>query len=934
MKTVLIKKLLNYISELTKSRLFVLSAFFTLLFGLLIYKVFVLQVIEGKNYLESFTYRIQKDTELPSSRGTIYDRNGKIIAYNRLANSITIEDSSLLDTNASKNAMIHQLIQLIENSGYEAVYNIPIHLYEDGTLEFTAKGNTLLRFIRNVYGKDNIDQLSEEQKNVTVEELFDYMCHGNDDTSMFGIDDSYSVEDALKIAAIRYELYMKRYEQYLSVNIVSDVSDTLVTKIKENTAELPGVTIEQDYIRQYEDSKYFSNITGYCGQISEDELEYFKQAGNNDYASGDIVGKTGIEKSFEEELQGKKGRQTVYVDSLGNILEVADRVEPTQGNNLYLTLDKDYQTKAYDLLEEEIAGIVLQKLSDSKEGRIDINDVYFAFIKNGIIDLDHMAQKDASDLEKTVYGMYTAHEGSKFDIIRHLLDGTNKNSYNGCSEEEREYIELIENIITNNGILDTSRLSSDDEDSQKWATGNISLYEYLHYAVGKDAVSVSALDISNTFLSSDEIYAALAEYILLDLEENKSFSKIVYESMLNQGIINGSQICQLLYEQNVLEKDADYEGLVTGALDPYAFVYNKIKNLEITPDMLALDPCSGSLVATDPKTGEVLALVSYPSYDANRIGDSDYYRYLLENESLPLYNRATMQKTAPGSTFKMLTAAAGLEEGVITPESYITTLITFDKVQPPANCWSTQVSHGTIEITDAIKESCNYFFYEVGYRLGLDSDGYYNSEYGIQRLRKYMALFGLDRTSGIELEELEPTMSDMDPVLSAIGQARNSYTPAQIARYLTTIASKGDLYSLSILDKLTDSKETLIEDYAPEILEHIELKPSTWKSIFSGMYKVIGNSSFLSIFSDLSVEVAGKSGTAQENALRPDHGLFVCFAPYDDPEITVTVVLPYGYGSYNSGSVAKNMLSYVFHENEATDGKRQAADVDGTIVSD
>ena len=934
MKTVLIKKLLNYISELAKSRIFVLSAFFTLLFAMLIYKVFVLQVIEGQNYLESFTYRIQKDTELPSSRGTIYDRNGKVIAYNRLANSITIEDSSVLDTNASKNAMISQLIQLIEDSGYEAVYNIPIHLYEDGTLEFTAKGNTLLRFIRNVYGKDNIDQLSDEQKNVTVEELFDYMCHGDEETSMFGIDDSYPVEEALKIAAIRYELYMKRYEQYLSVNIVSDVSDTLVAKIKENTAELPGVTIEQDYIRQYEDSKYFSNITGYCGQISEDELEYYKQAGNSSYASGDIVGKTGIEKSFEEELQGEKGHQTVYVDSLGNVLEVAERVEPTQGNNLYLTLDKDYQTKAYDLLEEEIAGIVLQKLSDSSEDRIEINDVYFAFIKNGIIDLDRLAEKDASALEKSVYELYVAHESGKFDIIRHLLDGTNKNSYNGCSEEEREYIELIENIITNNGILDTSKLSSDDETSQKWATGNTSLYEYLHYAVGKDAISVSALDISNTFLDSDEIYSALTEYILLDLEENKSFSKIVYQSMLEQGIINGSQICQLLYEQNVLEKDADYDGLIAGTLDPYAFVYNKIKNLEITPDMLALDPCSGSLVATDPKTGEVLALVSYPSYDANRIGDSDYYRYLLENESLPLYNRATMQKTAPGSTFKMLTAAAGLEEGVITPETYITTLITFDKVQPPANCWSTQVSHGSIEITDAIKESCNYFFYEVGYRLGLDSDGYYNSEYGIQRLRKYMSLFGLDRTSGIELEELEPTMSDMDPVLSAIGQARNSYTPSQIARYLTTIASKGNLYSLSILDKLTDSKEQLIEDYAPEILEHIELKSSTWNSIFSGMYKVIGNSSFLSIFSDLSVEVAGKSGTAQENALRPDHGLFVCFAPYDDPEITVTVVLPYGYGSYNSGSVAKNMLSYVFHENEATDGKRQAAEVDGTTVSD
>ena len=197
-----------------------------------------------------------------------------------------------------------------------------------------------------------------------------------------------------------------------------------------------------------------------------------------------------------------------------------------------------------------------------------------------------------------------------------------------------------------------------------------------------------------------------------------------------------------------------------------------------------------------------------------------------------------------------------------------------------------------------------------------------------------MALFGLDRTSGIELDEAEPNMSDMDPVLSAIGQARNSYTPSQLARYITAVASRGDLYRLSILNKLTDSNEQTIQEYSPEIIEHINFKESTWDSIFNGMYKVIGNSSFLSVFSDLDVEVAGKSGTAQENALRPDHGLFVSFAPYDDPQITVTVVLPYGYGSYNSGSVAKNMLSYVFHQNEATDGKRQAANVDGSTVSD
>ena len=129
MKTVLIKKILNFISDLTKSRIFVIGAFFAFLFALLIHKVFVLQVIEGESYLESFTYRIQKETELPSSRGTIYDRNGKILAYNRLANSVTIEDSSLLKTNAEKNEMILRLIQLIEGSGYEAIYNIPCLLY-------------------------------------------------------------------------------------------------------------------------------------------------------------------------------------------------------------------------------------------------------------------------------------------------------------------------------------------------------------------------------------------------------------------------------------------------------------------------------------------------------------------------------------------------------------------------------------------------------------------------------------------------------------------------------------------------------------------------------------------------------------------------------------------------------------------------------------
>lgn len=934
MKIALIKKIINYISELAKSRIFVISAMFSLLFLVLLHRVFVLQVVEGQNYYDSFTYRIQKETELPASRGTIYDRNGKIIAYNRLANSITIEDSSLLENNKERNEMVYHLIQLIEDAGYDPINNIPIEITEDGTLEYTASGNTLLRFIRNVYGKDNIDQLSEEQKSADVNTLFEYMCHGDEDTSMFGIDDTYSVEEALKIAAIRYEIFMKRYSQYISVTVVSDVSDTLVAKIKENTPELPGVSIEQDYVREYEESKYFSNITGYCGEISEAELEERKKAGDDTYSSGEIVGKTGLEATFDETLHGTKGSQIVYVDSLGNVLEVAERVEPTTGNNLYLTIDYDYQIQAYNLLEEEIAGILIQKLVTEGDDQIPITDVYSALIKNGIIDLYRFEKKNASDIEKKIFKLYESKEATGNNLILGLLNGTNKKTYNDCSEIEREYIELVKNILINNSILDTSKLSSSDETEQLWNTGKTSLYEYLKYAIGKNAISVKAMDISSMFLDKDAIYQAVINFVMTELEDNNEFSKIVYTSMISQGTITGTQICLVLYEQGIFEKDALYDRLQTETIDPKDFIVAKIQTLEITPDMLALDPCSGSLVATNPNTGEVLALVSYPSYDANQIGNVSYFASLLENESLPLYNRAMLQKTAPGSTFKMITAAAGLEEGIITPDTEIEDKIVFEKVQPSASCWSTKYSHGSIDVRDALKESCNYFFYEVGFQLGFNSKGNYNSEYGIQRLRKYMSMFGLDRPSGVELEEADPMMSDMDPVLSSIGQARNSYTPSQIARYLTAVANKGDLYDLTILDKIANDKGEVLEEFSSEIIDHIEFKDSTWSAIHEGMYRVIGNSSFYSVFDDLSVDVAGKSGTAQENALRPDHGLFVAFAPYDNPEITVTVVLPFGYGSGNSGSVAKNMFSYVFHETEVTDGNRQAANVQGGAVSD
>lgn len=187
-------------------------------------------------------------------------------------------------------------------------------------------------------------------------------------------------------------------------------------------------------------------------------------------------------------------------------------------------------------------------------------------------------------------------------------------------------------------------------------------------------------------------------------------------------------------------------------------------------------------VVTNPNTGEVLACVSYPGYDNNRLSnvmDRSYYVQLSMGMSRTFYNRATQEKTAPGSTYKMLSSVASLTEGVINGNSYISCSGVFDKITPSPKCWIYPSAHGSLNVVGALQHSCNDFFYEVGYRLGQDSNGNYDSDTGLEKLAKYAKMFGFDQTSGIEIPESQPQISDFDSVRSAIGQGTNNYTVSQ-----------------------------------------------------------------------------------------------------------------------------------------------------------
>ena len=602
--------------------------------------------------------------------------------------------------------------------------------------------------------------------------------------------------------------------------------------------------------------------------------------------------------------------------------------EPKAGNDVYLTIDKDLQISAYKLLEEKIAGILLSKLTDTlnydpadagdaSEILIPVSDAYHAFIANSVIDMKHFASEDAKTAEKAVYAVFTDKRKSVTDQITDQLQDPGAPAYKDLSEEMQAYMTYIyrQVLVEKTGIVISDAVDATDETLLAWTQdGTISLHAFLNYAISQNWIDTAILGDS-TYSSSEEIYQELVDYLQEYLNSDSDFDKLLYEYLIKSGSITGGQICAIVYEQGVLPMEEDkYNGLLDGSVDAFGWLYNKIDTLQITPGQLALEPCSGGIVVTDPNTGDVLACVSYPGYDNNRLAntmDSAYYNQLATGTARAFYNRATQEKTAPGSTYKMISSAAGLEEGVIDANSQIYCNGEFTTVTPSPKCWIYPGGHGSLDVVGAIENSCNVFYYNVGYDLSIDADGNYDSTLGTDRLAKYAEMFGLGEKSGLEIDEASPEISDEYSIQSAIGQGTNNYTVSQLNRYVTAIANRGTVYDLTLIDKTTDSSGNLLRDNEAEVVRTIdELDTSTWDLLQEGMERMI--TSNYSVFAGLEFSMAGKTGTAQHNELHAEHVLFVGYAPADSPEVSIAARIPYGYNSGYASQVARDVLRIYF----------------------
>lgn len=338
-------------------------------------------------------------------------------------------------------------------------------------------------------------------------------------------------------------------------------------------------------------------------------------------------------------------------------------------------------------------------------------------------------------------------------------------------------------------------------------------------------------------------------------------------------------------------------------------------------------------VVLDVNSGDVLASASYPTYSLETFRQD--YNTLKEDPLNPLLNRALQGLYPPGSTFKMITAIGALQENIVEPSDKINDEGRYKYwPTPQPQCWIYRQhggTHGLVNVTDAIEVSCNYYFYDVGRRLG------------IELLDQYAAMFGLGQKTGIELEEkagvvaspeftesLGGTWHEGNILSVAIGQESTQVTPIQLANYIATLVNGGTRYSTHLLKTVKSNDFSQVTyNYEPKVLSQVEMEDENLNAVKLGMLRLTTTGSLSSAFKDVPVPVGAKTGSAQVSAQTNSNAVFVCFAPYDDPQIAVAIAVEHGGSGSELGKIAAQIVTAYF----SVQGEQGEITQENTLVS-
>jgi len=595
-------------------------------------------------------------------------------------------------------------------------------------------------------------------------------------------------------------------------------------------------------------------VSNIVGYMGRINAEQLARLADQGYGPNDRIGVAGLEASFESSLRGRSGEQIGEISSAGRPIRYLTPTPPVPGDRLFTTIDLELQREVYYILRNQLTQTIINKLTSPGAEDFISHEMFFASMvrSNNIPTLA-------------------------------IMDPTNDGEY---VTQIREYI-------------------------------------LTHHA--------------------DGLYVDYSNLAALRLTFARAVENIEF---------GATHMLMTLYELGLIDVDEGFtDDLLTRRVTPQQAILALLRSGEITPQMTGLDPSTGSVVVVEVATGDVIAAVGYPTFDNNRLsgpGSFDYITRLnADTHSSPWINRPFMEARAPGSTFKPITAVLGIETGVIGPHTPIYDGIVFTKAgRPYSRNWSTH-SFGYVDVNIAMAASINYFFSEIGWRLG-------NSQEATQNLAtmafiRYMTDFGLNDRAGVEIDEYRDTLPrdilavsspefkrfmtlrenptanrlqygwfDGDIARTAFGQGANNYTAASMAKVFATFASEGVRRQLRLMDRVEDHRGEVRRRFPPNVEAIVSASPETFRHINEGLVMVTEHhqGTAVNIFSGFPMRVAGKTGTAQQITNRPSHTSFGGFAPFEDPQIAVYVIIPFSDTDTTSSpatQVARDVIGAFFN---------------------
>ena len=908
------------LSELVKSRLFVMLGGVVLLFSIIGARLFMLQILDGEEYLQAAKASIMQTLSIPASRGTIYDRYGRPLATNQAAFSVKFDDSVKLSL-TNRNKQLSDAVKTYLGSGNDISDTLPI------TNSSSNRSFTFSNEEDETKWKQSIG-LSGRQLKMSADEVYDFL------TEKYISDDSLNEETKRKILSLATETDDKNLLILSLIQLLDKNNETLADDLPISKTTPYTFLFDGNSSKEASWKKEVSMKDEELNYNAEQTVDYLEELFNIPSCLSENTKRELLSVRYALYLKRYRKYQPVTIALNVNSKTVSSIEEK---NDIFPGVYIDTDSLRYYNCGEYFSHMLgyIGKISDTEYEELK-DDGYTSdsiIGKSGVESL-YEKQLNGKDGERVVE---VDAAGRRISTVETKEPVSGSNVYLTIDEKlQKTAFDSLESALSE--VLIRKLTSSSLKDMP------ISLKELFVSMVNSNNVSIK--DIYN---STDGVSLQLKNMILaqnpsfdLTKDEDMESAKLTVTNAIENNTISAKQMILLLIEQGVITADDDYKAKIqNGAISPLSVIIEKLRSKDLRPAETDLDPCSGSVVVENIHTGETLTLVTYPSYDNNRFVnnfDSEYYSKLLNDPATPLVNRPLRQKKAPGSTFKMVTAIAGLETGVITPYSYITDQGTFKKAGLPyARCWTVTSgggSHGAINVSTALEVSCNYFFYETSYRMGNTAEG--TATNSIETIKKYAEAFGLGNYTGIEIGEYAPNIAspeykeeitkrfnpdattsqtrwtDGDTIRAAIGQSVNNYAPVHMAKYVATLANGGTRYTMHMIDRVETADGIVTEQKTPTVESTIDIKEENLKAVYQGMLAVTSGSrgTLRKVFKDFPIKVAAKSGTAQENLSRSSHTWFVCFAPYDDPQISISVMIPFGENSYSPAAVvAKDVIS-------------------------